>query len=88
MTLESLNDLIVKEMDYGRSKFGPYHNSHEHYAVLQEEVDEWWDAIKGNVSDCSMYELIQVAAVAMRYVLENNTLDIAKIQEARHGSKA
>jgi hypothetical protein len=85
MTIAKLNELIVKEMDYGRDKFGAYHNAHEHYAVLQEEVEEWWDAVKGNYADCAMYELVQVAAVAMRYILENNTLDIEDIQAKRHG---
>ena len=87
MTIAKLNELIVKEMDYGRAKFGAYHNAHEHYAVLQEEVDEWWEAVKGNYADCAMYELVQVAAVAIRYILENNTLDIEDIQAKRHASK-
>lgn len=74
-------------MDFGQARYGKYHNSHEHYAVLKEEVDEWWDSIKGNIdfAPCSHYELIQVAAVALRYVLENGDIDeIKNIQEARH----
>jgi hypothetical protein len=39
MTLSELTPLLQKEMDYGYGRFGKYHNSHEHYAVLQEEVD-------------------------------------------------
>jgi hypothetical protein len=84
MTLSDIIPLLQKEMDYADSKYGPYHNSHEHYAVLQEEVDEWWDAVKGNFSYCAMYELIQVAAVALRFVIENNTLDLEDIQRMRH----
>jgi hypothetical protein len=84
MTLSDLIPLLQKEMDYGYGRFGKYHNSHEHYAVLQEEVDEWWDAVKGNFSDCAMYELIQVAAVALRFVIENNTLDLEDVQRMRH----
>jgi hypothetical protein len=84
MTLSELTPLLQKEMEYGKDRFGSYHNSHEHYAVLQEEVDEWWDAVKGNFSDCAMYELIQVAAVALRFVIENNTIDLEDIQRMRH----
>ena len=86
MTLSDLTALIQSEMDYGFSRFGRYHTAHEHYAVLQEEVDEWWDAIKGNMADCCQYELLQVAAVALRYIIENgDAASIANVQRLRHG---
>ena len=85
MTLSEILPVLEKEIAYGDFTHGPFHNSHEHYAVLQEEVDEWWDAVKGNFSDCAMYELVQVAAVALRYVMERNELDLADVQRRRHG---
>ena len=85
MQIESLIPLLDFEMNTAFEKYGPYHNSHEQYAVLQEEVDEWWDAIKGNMADCCQYELLQVAAVALRYILENGDADsIANVQRMRY----
>jgi NTP pyrophosphatase (non-canonical NTP hydrolase) len=87
MTMNDIMALIAKEMQYGYDRFGKYHNSHEHYAVLQEEVDEWWDAVKRNTADCELYELIQVAAVALRYIIENcEGQDLAEVQRLRHES--
>jgi hypothetical protein len=85
LTIQDVMPLIAKEMQYGYERFGTYHNSHEHYAVLQEEVDEWWDAVKRNTADYELYELIQVAAVALRYVVENgNIQNIDATQQKRH----
>jgi len=84
---EKLIKMIDREIQEGFARYNQYHNSHEHYAVLQEEVDEWWDAIKGNTSHTheSLYELIQIAAVALRYVIERGNIDaIKEVQEARY----
>lgn len=84
-TLNDLLPLLDKEMKTASAKYGPFHNSHEHYAVLQEEVDEWWDAVKGNVADCCQYELVQIAAVALRYVIERGDVaSISRVQEMRY----
>ncbi|HVA19538.1 MAG TPA: hypothetical protein VMU55_05140 [Solirubrobacteraceae bacterium] len=41
---------------------------HEFYAILKEEVDELWDAIKADLSDERVFEeLIDVAAMCFRY---------------------
>lgn len=80
-------DMLDREIKEGFARYGLYHNSHEHYAVLQEEVDEWWDSIKCNTSHTSEshYELIQIAAVALRYVLERGNIEqIEKVQEERY----
>ena len=87
MKLNDLTPLIEKEMAFGRKEYGPYHSSHEHYAVLLEEVEEWWDAIKGNMADSCQYELLQVAAVALRYIIENGDAEsIANVQRMRHNN--
>jgi hypothetical protein len=54
-------------------RFGPFKNAHEGYAVLLEEVDELWDAVKLNQHNLSRdeqlrKEAIQVAAMAIRFV--------------------
>jgi len=85
MKTEDLLPLLDTEIAFGRDKYGQYHSAHEQYAVLQEEVDEWWDAVKGNMSDCCQYELLQIAAVALRYIIENGEVEnIASVQRIRH----
>lgn len=51
----------------------PFNNAHEGFAVLKEEVDELWDDVKGDLAyahDFGMREAIQVAAMAIRFVVE------------------
>ncbi len=53
------------------NKFGPMASAHEGWAVIQEEVDELWDEIKGGQDQTRMREeAIQIAAMATRFVLE------------------
>jgi len=87
MQLSELLPLLNIEIKTASVKYGPFHNSHEHYAVLQEEVDEWWDTVKDNTSGTSQshYELLQVAAVALRYLMENGSAkNIELIQKTRY----
>lgn len=50
---------------HGREQWG----RHEFYAILKEEVDELWDAIKGDEPLERVHaEAIQVAAVCRRYL--------------------
>lgn len=47
----------------------PNWGRHEAYAIIKEEVDEAWDAIKANSGpDELVIELIQVAAMCVRYL--------------------
>lgn len=60
---------IIRELERAESKFGPFHNTHEGYAVLLEEVDELWGAIKSNDKEHAKKEAVQVAAMALRFLL-------------------
>lgn len=63
-------NLISSEVDrayakHGRDKWG----RHEFYAILKEEVDEAWDAIKADMdSDFLTKEIVQIAAMCFRYL--------------------
>lgn len=65
-------DDIRDELDWALAKFPRKQTSlHEAYAVLLEEVDELWDEIKhGGNKSYVREEAIQVAAMAVRLVLE------------------
>lgn len=66
---EELIDLIAAELDHAYTKHGrePW-GRHEFYAVLLEEVDELWEAIKhDDPQERVIAELKQVAAMCFRY---------------------
>lgn len=68
--LAKINNLVRDELRRATGKSGKFHNTHEGYAVLLEEVDELWDDIKANNLYGSCDEAIQVAAMAMRYLFD------------------
>ena len=62
--------LIETELDHAYEKHGrDQWGRHEFYGIMKEEVDEAWDAIKGDVSpELLLKEIIQVAAMCFRYL--------------------
>ena len=72
---------VTREHSRARSIHGPMHSLHEGYAVLKEEVDEFWDLVKMNrtkMSDLELTvhmskireELLQVSAMAQRLIMD------------------
>lgn len=66
---------VKNEYIKATKKFGDFHNAHEGYAVLLEEVDELWENVKLNQSYIDrdlkmMSEAIQVAAMAIRFIID------------------
>jgi hypothetical protein len=63
---------IVEEYRRAAGKFARFNSAHEGWAVLREEVDELWDEVKSKSGTrASMrVEAVQVAAMALRFVLE------------------
>lgn len=81
-------DLLDTEMREAFKKFGPYHNGHEVYGVLVEELAEFFEHVRDNTADEpeAAYELIQLAAVALRYAIETSDVDeVGKVQAERWG---
>ena len=66
--------LIREEMDRAEQKHHGFHSGHEGYAVIREELDELWDAIKADkqylrYSGATANEAVQVAAMALRFLV-------------------
>lgn len=53
-------------------RFPGFHSPHEGWAVIYEELDELWDHVRANEGReaDARYEAIQVAAMAVRYVID------------------
>lgn len=69
-TNSDFDEKMLNEYSIARAKFSPMNGPHEGYAVLKEEVDELWDAVKSNDTEQAKAEAIQVAAMAMAFWLE------------------
>jgi len=68
-------DNIAAEYIRASNTFPKFNSAHEGYAVLLEEVDELWEAIKTNQKESQRIiritdEAIQVAAMAMRILVD------------------
>lgn len=66
---EALRDVEV-ELVFAVDRFAPFNSPHEGYAVVLEELDEAWDEIKANRALESLCEMNQVAAMAVRYLVD------------------
>lgn len=75
---------VLEELGRAVKAHGSFQSAHEGWAVLMEEVDELWSEVKlkggGGYTAAARKEAIQVAAVAIRFVLdldpgEENTRD-------------
>lgn len=77
----ALTNAVWDELVRAREKFHPFNSTHEGYAVMLEEMDELWDAIK-SYKACTRINLtreeqaalrkecIQIAAMALRFITD------------------
>ena len=68
--LSRILDDVEEEVLRAEAKFASFHSAHEGYAVLAEEVDELWDAVKADDRAQARAEAMQVAAMAVRFLLD------------------
>lgn len=68
--LDALLNELREELTRATNLYGPIRSSHEGYAVILEEVDEMWDEIKKNDIDKAREEALQVAAMAIRFLMD------------------
>lgn len=60
---------VVKELEKANAKFPLFNSDHEGFAVILEEVDELWGDIKANRKIEARQEAIQVAAMAIKFLM-------------------
>ncbi len=70
MTVQEALDLIGQEYEHARVAHAPMRSAHEGYAVILEELDEAWDEIKADRPQHARMEMIQVAAMALAFIIE------------------
>ena len=63
-------ELVLAELDSACSKFPAFHSSHEGYAIIKKEVDTLWLGIKTNRPNRAKKGAVQVAAMALRYLID------------------
>lgn len=68
--IEAAVNQVYRELVEAREKFPAFSNGHEGYAVILEELDEVWSAIKANDIEHARVEAKQVAAMAIRFMLD------------------
>lgn len=74
MTTDQALSLVRAELDRAEQKHHAFNSGHEGYAVILEELDELWDAIKADkqylrYSGSTAHEAVQVAAMAVRFLV-------------------
>ena len=73
MSLDFTLEIVKHEVNTAMKKFPPFHSAHEGFAILKEEVDELWTEIKANNRYNMLNECIQVAAMAVRFLVDIKT---------------
>ena len=67
----AMND-VLHELDRACAKYPPMKSAHEAYAVILEEIEEFWDETRKRDDKRDLVamreELIQIAAMAMRAI--------------------
>lgn len=69
---------VQQELNRARTKHPtPHRSPHETFAVLHEEVDEFWDEVKAQKPDRikMLNELIQIGAMAQRAAEDLGLID-------------
>jgi hypothetical protein len=64
--------IVEDEVKSATTKFGRFASTHEGYAIIKEELDELWDAIKNKEATGQEIatEARQVAAMAVRFLVD------------------
>lgn len=72
LDMDRISNSVLNELEKAISKHKKMNSPHEAYAVLLEEMDEFWDEVKKQTHNKSlMYkELLQISAMAQRAIID------------------
>lgn len=59
---------VAEEVERAEGAFPPFNSAHEGAAVIREEFDELWGAVRANDAASARAEAVQVAAMAVRFL--------------------
>jgi vacuolar-type H+-ATPase catalytic subunit A/Vma1 len=69
---KNILDEVYKEVRVAQRKHSPFNSSHESYAVIKEELEEYWEEVKKKSGDRDREnmrkELLQIAASAIKAI--------------------
>lgn len=69
MTRDLAIALVLDELERANKAFRLFKSNHEGHAVIEEEFDEMWDEIKRNNHLDAGRECVQLAAMAVKYLM-------------------
>lgn len=69
-TADAVLNKVLHAYECARQKHSPMQSAHEGYAVILEELDEVWDEIKTDRFEAAKAEMLQVAAMAIAFIVE------------------
>lgn len=77
---------LRRELLRAQAKHKPYNSAHEAYAVILEELDEFWEEVRKKRHQRNPYamyeELLQIATTAWRAVLDLDLVPDRKEEES------
>jgi hypothetical protein len=65
-------DMVEHELRRAVETFPAFNSPHEGWAVIHEELEELWETVRANGGrgEAAAMEAVQVAAMALRFVLD------------------
>lgn len=70
-SLPKYQGMVQDELIRATRAYGPINSPHEGYGIIKEELDEFWDEVKINNNQEARKEMVQVAAMCLRYLIDS-----------------
>ena len=70
MNTKQIIDLVLEEQKTRLDSKGSFHSVHEGYAIIKEELEKLWNRVRENNTKCACDEAIQVAAMAVQFMID------------------